>query len=72
MEQDSLAQATQYDSVWASTGIPTAQPTGFEAAMLSDDKIFVVLGVVLIIWIGIVFFLYRTDRKLADLERSHS
>ena len=73
MEQDSLAQAaTAYDSVWASTNIPVAQSTGLEAIMLSDDKILVVLGVVLIIWLGIVFFLYRTDRKLAKLERSVS
>lgn len=69
MEQDSLAQVTQYDSVWANTNIPVAEPTGLEAMMLSDDKIFVVLGVVLIIWFGITFFLYRTDRKLSDLER---
>ena len=71
MEQDSLAQAsTAYDSVWAETSIPVVQPTGMEAVMLSNDKLFVVLGVVLIIWFGILFYLYRTDRKLAELERS--
>ncbi|NND70494.1 MAG: CcmD family protein [Rhodothermales bacterium] len=70
MEQDTLAQATAYDSVWANTNIPVMEPSGIQAVMLSDDKILVVLGVVLIIWFGIVFFLYRTDRKLANLERT--
>ncbi len=70
MEQDSTAQTTAYDSVWANTEVPTSQPSGIEGIMLSDDKIFVVLGVVLIIWFGILFFLHRTDRKLDRLERS--
>lgn len=70
MEQDSLAQSTAYDSVWANTEVPVSQATGFEGLMLSDDKIFVVLAVVLIIWFGILFFLYRTDRKLDNLERT--
>ena len=38
--------------------------------MLSNDKLFVVLAVVLIIWAGIVIFLFLTDRKLRRLERS--
>lgn len=69
MEQDSLAQSTAYDSIWANP-VPSQEATGLEAIMLSDDKIFVVLGVVLIIWLGILFFLYRTDSKLDKLERS--
>ena len=38
--------------------------------MLSQDKLFVVLAVVLIIWFGLVFFVFRTDRKLDRLERT--
>ena len=38
--------------------------------MLSQDKLFVVLAVVLIIWFGLVFFVFRTDRKLHRLERT--
>jgi hypothetical protein len=60
---------TAYDSVWANA-IPEYEPTGFEELMLSEDKIFVVLAVVLLIWIGISYFLIRTDRKIADLERA--
>lgn len=48
----------------------TAQPTdGFERAMLAEDKLPVVLAVVLVVWIGIALLLLRTDRRLARLER---
>ncbi len=64
-------RSTAYDSVWTGTEeIPTQQPDGFEAVMLSHDKIYVVLAVVLIIWFGLLFFLFRTDRKIDRLERS--
>jgi CcmD family protein len=63
------ATATAYDSVWANPDIPTQTATGIEAVMLSQDKLYVVLAVVLVIWIGLLFFLLRTDRKLDALER---
>ncbi len=56
-----------YDSVWAA--LPDAPPVGLEAVMLQQDKLYVVLAVVLIIWFGVLFFLFRTDRRLARLER---
>jgi len=37
--------------------------------MLAEDKLYVVLAVVLIIWFGLIFFLLRTDRRLDILER---
>lgn len=37
--------------------------------MLSHDKLYVVLAVVLIIWIGITIFLLRTDKRIDQLER---
>ncbi len=61
-------QPTAFDSVWSSN-IPTQPPSPLEAVMLADDKIFVVLTVVLIIWLGIVIFLLRTDKKIDRLER---
>ena len=61
-------QSTAYDSVWASE-IPTNAASGLESVMLSHDKIYVVLMVVLIIWIGLTIFLFRTDRRLDKLER---
>lgn len=72
--QDAGAQsqgtATAYDSVW--THQQAASQSAFENAFLAQDKIFVVLVVVLLVWAGISFFLFRTDRKIARLERSIS
>jgi CcmD family protein len=60
--------ATAYDTIWANPG--AQQSGGLEGFMLSEDKLFVVLAVVLIIWAGIAFFVLRTDRKLDRLERT--
>ena len=61
--------STAYDSVWAQQ---QASQSGLETVFLAQDKLYVVLAVVLIIWLGIVFYLYRTDRKIARLEDSLS
>ncbi|RMH61848.1 MAG: CcmD family protein [Bacteroidetes bacterium] len=61
--------STPYDSVWATAGVPTAEPVGLERVMLAEDKLYVVLAVVLIIWAGVLVFLFRNDRRLARLER---
>lgn len=63
------AGSAVYDSVWAGTEIPDAPPVGLETVMLQQDKLYVVLAVVLIIWFGVLFFLFRTDRRLARLEK---
>ena len=62
--------ATAYDSVWAGAAVPIQEMSGLEDVMLSDDKIFVVLAVVLIIWVGIVILLLRNDARLKAVERS--
>ena len=56
-----------YDSVWAGS-LPDAPPVGLETVMLQQDKLYVVLAVVLIIWFGLLFFLFRTDLRLKRLE----
>lgn len=61
--------STAYDSIWAGSRVPTQQPEGLERVMLADGKIYVVLAVVLIIWFGLLAFLFRTDRKIDRLER---
>jgi len=72
--QDSLRSAesvsTAYDSIWGGTNLPAAPPSPLEQVMLSNDKLYVVLAVVLIIWLGVIFFILRTDRRISDLERS--
>jgi len=65
----STEQISPYDSVWAVSEVPVQQREGLERVMLMEDKLYVVLGVVLIIWIGIIIFLFRTDRRITRLER---
>ena len=67
--QVQTGMTTAYDSVWADPTIPTQSASGFEQVMLSHDKLYVVLGVVLLIWFGLIFFILYTDRKLSRLER---
>lgn len=69
--QDSTAVApgtAVYDSVWSGT---TASQTNtpLETAMLADGKLYVVLVVVLLIWSGLLLFLFRNDRRIARLEQ---
>ena len=63
--------ATAYDSVWANPDVAQAA-SGLDQVMLAQDKLFVVLAVVLIIWIGLAVFIFRTDRRLDRLERTLS
>lgn len=68
---DTLQSAhTAYDSIWAAPASVAPPSSPLEAFMLTNDKLFTVLIVVLIIWFGIVFFIWRTDRKLTRLERT--
>ena len=52
-----LAQATD----------PEKQYTAFD--MRSNGKIYVVVGVILIIFTGIILYLIRLDRKITRLEK---
>ena len=45
------------------------EASGFVQLMASNDLIFVVLGVSLIIWFTLLFFLVRVDRKVTKLEK---
>ena len=60
--------STAYDTIWAKSA--SQAPVGLESVFLAEDKLYVVLAVVLIIWFGLIFFLYRTDRRIDRLERS--
>lgn len=57
-----------YAETWDISEIPTAQPEGLDAVMVQQDKLFVVLAVVLVIWFGVLIVLFRTDRRLKRLE----
>lgn len=62
--------STAYDGLWGTPDGPVQAVSGLDQVMLSEDKLFVVLAVALLIWFGLVFFVFRTDRKLDRLERS--
>ena len=47
----------------------TAPVQGVERVMLAQDKLPVVLAVVLVIWFGLLLLVFRTDRRLARIER---
>jgi len=48
----------------------TEQASAFVQFMSSNDLIFVVLGVSLIIWFVLLFYMVRVDKKVAQLEKS--
>ncbi len=62
--------STAYDSIWTGADIPTAPISGLDQVMLSNDKIFVVLAVLVTIWLGIIILILRNDRRIRTLERT--
>jgi len=57
-----------YSDRWA--GVEnTEQSSAFIQFMSSNDLIFVVLGVSLIIWFVLLFFMINVDRKVSKLEK---
>ena len=46
--------------------VQAVQP--IERVMLAENKLPVVLAVVLVVWVGIVLLLWRTERRLARVE----
>lgn len=45
--------------------------SSFMQLLASNDLIFVVLGVSLLIWFTLLFFIIRLDRKVSQLERQN-
>lgn len=64
---DTLTQS--YSDKWAGPET-TEQTSAFIQFMSSNDLIFVVLGVSLIIWFVLLFFLIRVDKKVSKLEKT--
>jgi hypothetical protein len=64
IQTDTLTQV--YSDKWAG---PEAEKSFFAEIMTSNDMIFVVLGVSLIIWFMLLVFLAKNERKLAALEK---
>ncbi|MEM8598741.1 MAG: CcmD family protein [Bacteroidota bacterium] len=49
--------------------IPVQEFEGLDRIMLAEDRLPVVLAVVLVVWVGVLLMLVRTDRRLSRLER---
>jgi hypothetical protein len=61
---DTLSQA--YSDKWMASSLETE--SFFASFMSSNNLIFVVLGVTLIIWTVLIVYLTRIDKKLSTLE----
>jgi CcmD family protein len=46
-----------------------AQASGFDTSMHASGKINVVIGVILLIFVGLILYLFLTDRKLSRIEK---
>ncbi|TYP94850.1 hypothetical protein LX73_0139 [Fodinibius salinus] len=71
LQQDTVAAADTlseaYASKWeSSSGLEQAGP--LMQTLASHDLIFIVLIVSLIIWLVLLFFIIRTDKKVEQLE----
>ncbi len=56
-------------SIWAQVNDPEKQYTAFD--MRHNGKIYVVVGVLLIILTGVLLYLIRLDRKITKLEKEN-
>lgn len=63
---DTLTQT--YSQKWDAAG-ELAQSSGFMQAAASNDLIFIVLAVSLVIWFVLLYFIIRVDRKVSHLEK---
>ena len=63
-------QADTTIAVLDTAAVQTSQAVQpLERVMLADDKLPVVLAVVLVVWIGIALLIWRTERRLSRVER---
>lgn len=60
---------SSYSDKWEGVEDPEST-SAFIQFMSSNDLIFVVLGVSLIIWFVLLFFIIRVDRKVSNLEKT--
>ena len=60
---------SSYSDKWEGVDDPESTSV-FIQFMSSNDLIFVVLGVSLIIWFVLLFFIIRVDRKVSNLEKT--
>jgi CcmD family protein len=55
--------------LFLTTSLTYAQGPVMDTDMVRDGKIYVVVAVLVVIFIGILLFLFRTERRIRKLER---
>jgi CcmD family protein len=63
---DTLTQV--YSDKWQA--MSDINESGFVGTMASEGLIYVVLGVTLIIWFVLLFYLFAVDRRLSRIEQT--
>lgn len=67
---DTTSVMNKYADKW-DANLQTVDQAGFMIQLLaSNDLIYVVLAVTLIIWFVLLFYIVKTDRKVSKLEES--
>lgn len=69
LQSDTLS--TAYGEKWQATD-QLSQDNGFIQWMASNELIYVVGAVSLIIWLGILYYLLRIEKRLAQMETQQS
>lgn len=55
--------------LFLTTQLTYAQGPVMDTDMVKDGKIYVVVAVLVVIFIGILLFLFRTEKRISKLER---
>lgn len=69
VQQDTIATVDTLTKAYSQKWHGAGNSSPIISAMASHNLIFIVLGVTLIIWFILLFFLIRLDRKVMTLEQ---
>ena len=56
---------------WAFAQEPTAASVEMEDLLRSSGKIYVVIGTISVVFIGLAIYLFSIDKRLSKLEKEH-
>jgi CcmD family protein len=57
---------------WAFAQEPTAAPVEMADLLRSSGKIYVVIGTISVVFIGLAIYLFSIDKRLSKLEKEHN
>ncbi|MFY8172628.1 MAG: CcmD family protein [Sphingobacteriaceae bacterium] len=56
---------------WAFAQAPSAEPVEMADLLRSSGKIYVVIGTISVVFIGLAIYLFSIDKRLSKLEKEH-